>query len=194
MEKELIKKIIAGNQKAIKEFYRKYQPRLLNFILQKVKRCEDAEDILQDTMISVIDSLPLFRGDSSLYTFLCSIAGHEISDFYRKKKIKNFLFSHFPKIEHIVENLASQVLSPERVFEEKELKGEIIKTFMTLSEGYSKILRLKYIDGLSYGEISTKLKKSVKAVESKLARARQAFVQAWESRNYAKKGISSYFS
>lgn len=180
-EEKLIKKIIAGDQEAIKRLYQKYQSRLLNFILQKVERHEDAEEILQDIMISAIDYLPLFRGDSSLYTFLCSIAKHEIADFYRKKKIKTFLFSHFPKLKDIV----SQALSPERTLEKEELKGEVIRTLRSLSEGYSRILRLKYIDGLSYGEIAKKLKKSVKAVESKLARARQAFAQVYLSSSYS---------
>ena len=194
MNKELIKKVIAQDQKAVKKLYQKYQPRLLNFILKKVKMHEDAEEILQETMISTIDSLPLFRGNCSLYTFLCSIAKHEIADFYRRKKIKTLLFSRFPQLEDIVKNIASQVLSPERAFEEKELKREVIKTLRSLSEGHSRILRLKYIDGLSYRDIANKLKKSVKAVESKLARAREAFAQIWKSRNYTEKGISPYSS
>ncbi len=190
MEAELIEKIITGDQKAIKKFYKKYQARLLNFILTKIKKKEDAEEILQDIMMSTIDSLPLFRGNSSLYTFLCSIAKHEIADFYRKKKIKTFLFSHFPKLEDIV----SQALSPERVLEEKEFKKEVIRTLRAIGEGYSQILRLKYIDGLSYGEIAKKLKKSAKAVESKLARARSAFIQVWQRRSYAPESTSSYSS
>jgi RNA polymerase sigma-70 factor (ECF subfamily) len=175
MEERLIKKVIAGDQKATKRLYQKYQSRLLNFILQKVKRPEDAEEILQETMISVLDSLPLFRGDSSLYTFICSIARHEIADFYRRKKIKTFVFSRLPQLEDLV----SQALSPERVLEEREFKKEILRTLKSLTEGYAKILRLKYIDGLSYKEIAKKLKKSVKAVESKLARARDAFAEAY---------------
>jgi len=175
------------DEEEFKKIYQKYQGQLLNFILMKVKRREDAEEILQETMMSAIDSLPLFRGNSSLYTFLCSIAKHEIADFYRRRKIKSLLFSHFPGLE----NLASQALSPERELEEKELKREVIKVLRALGEGYSQILRLKYIDGLSYQEIAKKLKRSAKAVESKLARAREAFAQAWRSRNYGREGLSS---
>lgn len=177
MKEELIKKVIAGDQAAIKKLYQKYQPRLLNFILLKVRRREDAEEILQEIMISTLDSLPLFKGKCSLYTFICSIAKHEIADFYRKKKIKTFVFSRLPQLESLV----SQAFSPERVLEEREFKKEILKTLKSLTEGYSKILRLKYIDDLSYKEIAKKLKKSAKAVESKLARARNAFTKAYLS-------------
>lgn len=164
-------------EEEFQQIYQKYQERLLNFILQKVERREDAEEILQETMISAFDSLPLFQGKSSLYTFLGAIAKHEIADFYRRKKIKTFLFSRVPGLENIV----SQALSPEMALEEKEIKDKVGRVLLSLSEGYSQILRLKYVDGLSYREISRKLKKTVKAVESKLARARQAFSQAYLS-------------
>ena len=145
-------------EKEFQKIYQKYQERLLNFILQKVECCEDAEEILQETMLSALDSLPLFRGQSSLYTFLCSIAKHETADFYRRKKIKTFLFSRVPGLENIV----SRALSPEMALEEKEIKDKVIRTLQSLSEGYSRILRLKYIDGLSYREIGRKLKKTAK--------------------------------
>jgi len=168
-------------EKDFKRIYQKYQERLLNFIFIKIEKREDAEEILQNTMISAFESLPLFKGGSSFYTFLCSIAKHEIADFYRRRKIKTFLFSHFP----VLENIVSQALSPERALEQKEIKGKVVNTLKRLSEGYSRILRLKYIDGLSYKQIAKKLKKSVKAVESKLSRARKAFAQIYLSPSYS---------
>jgi len=174
------------DDKDFKNFYQKYKGRLLNFILQRVGKPEDAEEILQDTFLSALDSLPLFRKESSFYTWLCSIAKHEIADFYRKQKIKTIVFSHFPQLGKIV----SQALSPEAALEGKELEEEIVRCFHSLSEGYSRILRLKYIEGHSYKEIAKKLKESVKTIESRLFRARKAFTKAWEGRAYASKSFS----
>ena len=171
MEEELIKEILNDNKKAINKFYKTYQDRLLNFILRKVSNRKDAEEILQDTFLSALDSLPLFKGDSSLYTWLCSIARHETIDFLRRKKIKTIVFSRLPFLKKIV----SQALGPELTLQEKELKLKIWQTLKSLSEGYREILRLKYIDGLSMVEIANQLKVTVKAVESKLFRARMAF-------------------
>jgi len=172
-------------EEVLKKLYRKYKVRLLNFISQKVERREDAEEILQDTFISALDSLPLFRCQSSFYTWLCAIARHEIADFYRKKRLKTIVFSRFPQLQKIV----SRALSPEAALEAKELEGEVILCLKSLSEGYARILRLKYIDGLSYQEIGRKLKVSAKAVESKVFRARKAFAQSWQSRAYAAENL-----
>jgi len=170
-ERELVKKILKGNKKAIREFYEAYEKRLLNFILRKVDNKKDAEEILQDTFISALDSLPLFKGQSSLLTWLCAISRHEIADFYRRKKLKTIIFSRLPFLKKIVD----RALGPELALQEKEAKEKIYKTFKNLSEGYSQILRLKYIEGLTMAQIAFKLGKTVKAVESKLSRARLSF-------------------
>jgi len=170
-DKTLVKRILQGKKQAINFFYRNYKPKLFGYIAQKVADPKDIEEILHDTFISALDSLPLFRFNSSFLTWLKAIASHEITDFYRKKKIKTIVFSRFPFLEKLV----AKALSPELALQEKEAKEKIFKTFKNLTEGYRQILRLKYIEGLSMAQISQKLGKSVKAVESQLFRARQAF-------------------
>ena len=67
-----------------------------------------------------------------------------------------------------------------RYMQEKETKKKIWQTLKKLSEGYSQILRLKYIEDLSMKQIAVKIGISVKAVESRLSRARLAFQKAYE--------------
>jgi RNA polymerase sigma-70 factor (ECF subfamily) len=149
--------------------------RLRRYLARKLQNSEDAEEIFQETLISVIQSLPSFQRNSSFFTWICSIANHEIADFYRKKKIKTFLFSNFPFLENII----SEALGPEEKLLEKELKKDVKNALGRLSEGYSLILRLKYYHGLSMQEIAQKLNLTVKAVESRLSRAREAFRGEW---------------
>jgi len=178
-EQQLINKILAGDKSAVNEFYQKYSKKLLNFILLKVDNPCDAEEVLQDTFISALDSLPLFSGKSLLFTWLCAIAKHEVADFYRKKKIKIILFSHLP----ILEKLAGRALGPEQKLMETEVKKRIKIVFKELSEGYQQILRLKYVEGYSMAQIAKELGMTFKAVESKLFRARIAFQKEYVKEN-----------
>jgi len=175
-EKKLVKKILKGKKKAINEFYQQYSRSLFSFIKKRVKTTEDAEDILQETLVSALNSLPNFRFRSSLFSWLCAIARHEIADFYRKQKIKTVLFSKMP----FLEGIANQALNPEERYLRHELEKEMSSAFQQLSEGFSKILRLKYIDGSSMRTIAKKLKITVKAVESRLTRARKNFRKIWQ--------------
>ena len=170
-EQKLINKILAGNKNAAGELYEKYSKKLLNFILLKIDISCDAEEILQDTFISALDSLPLFSAKSSFFTWLCGIAKHEIADFYRKKKIKTIFFSRLP----ILEELAGRALGPEEKLMEMEVKKRIKIVFKNLSEGYQQVLRLKYVEEYSVARIAKKLGMTFKSVESKLFRARIAF-------------------
>ena len=96
LDQELVRGVLKGDKVWITKFERKYRQRLLNFILQKIDNYQDAEEVAQDVLVSAIYCLPSFLGKSCLWTWLCSIAKHEIADFYRRKKIKEVLFSHFP--------------------------------------------------------------------------------------------------
>jgi len=178
LDKEMIKGVLEGDKVWIRKFEQKFRHKLLNFVLQKIGKYEDAEEIVQDTLVSAIYCLPSFLGKSSLWTWICGIAKHEIADFYRKRKIKEVLFSHFPGLER----LASKALSPELALEEKEIKEKIVGCFLSLTEGYRDVLRLKYIEGHSVRQIGQQLKKTSKAIEMRLRRARVAFVQNWNEK------------
>jgi RNA polymerase sigma-70 factor (ECF subfamily) len=149
--------------------------RLKRYIFQRVSNYDEAEEIFQETLLSASESWPTFSGRSSFFTWLCGIANHEIADFYRKKKIKTFLFSRFPFLEELV----SEALGPEEELLKGELRKEVKEVLGKLTEGYSLLLRLKYYQGLSMEEIAGKLGVSAKAVESRLSRARAAFRAEW---------------
>jgi RNA polymerase sigma-70 factor (ECF subfamily) len=160
-KRELVKKLTS----------RDYRKRLVRLVEQKVGKSEDVEEIVQESLIAAWDSLPTYKGKADLFTWLGAIARHEIADFYRRRKLKQIVFSKLP----FLKNLVSEALGPELAYQELETKRKILRTLKGLSEGYSQVLRLKYIEGLSMKEIAQELGITVKAVESRLSRARLAF-------------------
>lgn len=191
-DKKLVQKILKGDRVVLKTFFDRFQKPLFSFILKRIGNTEDAKDILQETMASALKSLPGFEFRCSLFSWLCTIARHETVDFYRKKKVKAILFSKMP----ILEEIADQALSPEGEHLKEELKEEIKNILKQLSEGYSKILRLKYVEELSVKAIAGILKITAKAVESRLTRARNKFKILWRKKvsdNLAKEYLRSPF-
>lgn len=173
-EKTLIKKILDGDKNAVREFYEKHKERLFEFLLRKVSEKKDAEEILQDTFLSAIDSLALFSGKSSLLTFLCGIAKHEIADYYKKKRIKAIVFSRFENWQFLID----KSLRPDEQLVKKELSLRIKSVLRKILPRYKGLIRLKYIEGFSVKEIAKKMRMTEKSVESALFRARKAFVLA----------------
>lgn len=69
----------------IKEWVIQYTDDLYRWAFSKTSSKEVAEDLVQDTYLSALESLEKFRGDSSPKTWLFTILNHKIIDYYRKK-------------------------------------------------------------------------------------------------------------
>lgn len=175
-EKKLIEGLLRGSESALQVFYREYGSKLRKYIYLKIGAPEDAEEVLQDTLLSALDSLVLFSGRSSLLTWLYSITRHEIADYYRKKNIKTIVFSRIPFVERFVSKAIEPDAKLMRSEYEKQVKGALLK----LLPHHREALELKYMDGLSVKEIARRMGISFKACESMLTRARQAFAIAYE--------------
>jgi RNA polymerase sigma-70 factor (ECF subfamily) len=159
----------------MEELVFKYQKSLMAFVRRKIGDEDVVEELTQDILMAAYQALPAFNKKSSEFSFICGIAKHKITDYYRKKKLKTVLFSVNP----VIEEMAEDALTPERDVLKNELKKEIKKTMTELKEDYEKILRLKYIDNWKSSQIAQLMKISVKAVESRLIRARKKFQSLW---------------
>lgn len=176
-EQKLIEKILDRDRTALLVFYRTYTPKLVRFISTKVNDHQDVEEILQDTLLAFLEAIRDFQGKSTLSRFLYSICHHKIVDFYRRKKIKHVVFSRMPELEVLV----SPLLNPEEELDVTLLKEKIHHVLGKLLPQYRRILTLKYVENLSVEDISKSLSITFKSAESKIFRARKAFVEAFIS-------------
>lgn len=176
-DKELLAKIIKKDERALVRLYKKYQPSVFRYVRSQISNYQTAEELTQDIFISFIEALRDFRFQSSLKTFLFSIARHKVVDQIRKKKIKDVFFSKLPMF--IVESLKIVFIDEET--DKKELQAKITKVLDGLPNDYRLILRLKYVEGIKMKEISSKLKMNFKATESLLFRARKNFIKVFNN-------------
>lgn len=166
----------------MRDFYQKYYGSVRGFVGKRINDEGTVDELTDDILLAAYESLPNFNQKCSEFSFICSIAKHKIIDFYRKKKLKTILFSTNP----IFEEIADKAIGPERDVLKNELIEEIESTLREVKEGYGKLLRLKYVEGWKTGAIAKFTKLSVKAVESRLFRAKKQFQLLW---NYDQKKI-----
>ena len=174
--KSLVERIVSGDTKSVTEFYKLYSPRILHYLVVRLPREEDAEDILNDVFLDAIDSLSILKKDNNLQAWLYKIAHHKTVDYYRKRKIKSLLLSQIPYLE-IVD---SEVHQPEFILEKDKVRDKIESAFKSLPDLYRKVLRLHYEEKFSVKEIAVMIEMSFKATESLIFRARKSFQLAYE--------------
>lgn len=162
-------KIRVGDEQEIERWYRVLQKPLHRFILTKVSIPSDAQEITQDTFLSCLESIPLFKGQSPLFTWMCGIAKHEIADYFRKKYAKRVI-TMIPFAEALV---------PTQRFDMHEVAHAVRSSLRKLSYKQRELLLLKYLDKTSVKGIATRLGMTAKSVEAALYRARKAFQEAY---------------
>lgn len=175
MSFSFIKRILAGDSKAVVEFYKSYSPKLLSYFLKRLPSHEDTQELTNDVFLEAIDSLSLLRKKESVLAWLYKIAHNKMVDFYRKRKIKSILLSQMP----FLQIAAAEINQPEFQFEKNKIRDRIELALQSLSLSYQKILKLHYEDQVPVKELAVKLKLSFKAAESLLFRARQSFKLAY---------------
>lgn len=170
-DRELVKRMLAGEEHAFAVFFDGYFSRLYRFALPRLGQDADAaEDVVQAALCKAISALKSWRGEAALFTWLCTFCRHEISGHYR-------LSDRRPQSLGPIEN-APEIPAADETHQ-NEVKRLVHSTLDGLPDGYGDVLEWKYILGLSVEEIATRLGVSLKAAESLLTRARQAFRDAF---------------
>lgn len=168
-----VQNLRTGDPNVVYQWYKAYAPKLLRFILTKVSIKHDAEELCHDTFLACLESLPLFKEDASLWTWMCSIARHEVADYFRKRYAKKVL-QMIPFVD---------TLLPDQLHNMHDVSFVVHRTLQRLSAQDRELLLQKYVDGASVQSIAKHMKKSLKSVEAALFRARRAFALTYEHEN-----------
>lgn len=81
----LIERIRSGDALAWSELVQKFEGRLLAYVRGRVTNREASEDIVQETFVGFLNSLPNFDGNRSLESYLFSICGYKLTDHLRRE-------------------------------------------------------------------------------------------------------------
>jgi RNA polymerase sigma-70 factor (ECF subfamily) len=81
----LIRRIRSGDGTAWNELIARFEGRLLAYVESRLRRRAAAEDVVQETFIGFLTSLPNYDRRRPLEGYLFSIAAHKLTDFLRRE-------------------------------------------------------------------------------------------------------------
>ena len=169
-EKEMIKAILEGDQKAFKLLVDTYQLMVVNTCHAFVHDRNEAEDIAQDVFIQVFESLGKFRFESKLSTWLDRIAVNRSINHCkspRGRAIKVDIESW--KQQEVAQSVE---MPQQQILEEQEQIELLHKAIDKLPENQRTALILNKYEELSYKEIADVMGVSLSSVESLIFRAK----------------------
>lgn len=186
-EQDLVRRMRSGDQRAFDWFFDEYAARLSAFAARRARLHSAAlEDVVQVTLIKAMNGLGSYRGDSSLFTWLCGICRNHLADIRRTAARQPGTQSLEALDASQLSGTRSELASCRDPLDETALDSErsaVRHTVNQLPASYARILELRYGDDLSVLQIARTLQLSESATESRLVRARQAFRAGWASQS-----------
>src|SRR5579862_8172160 len=166
----LLRRIGQGDEDAMAAFYREHGRVVLGQVLLVTGERVVAEEILQDTMLAVWRGAGSFRGESSVRSWVISIARRQTRDRLRSRRLR------------VVDDafLADQPGSdpgPEVMALDRAELAEVMGAIRKLASAHREVLGLAFGAGLSLAEVAGVLEIPVGTVKSRLSTARAALNQ-----------------
>jgi RNA polymerase sigma-70 factor, ECF subfamily len=138
----------------------KYSSRLYWHIRRLVILHEDADDALQNTFINAWRSIGDFRNESSLYTWLYTIATNEALSLINKRK-KNTAMSFDDLGSHFANSIEGSAW-----FDGDAAQVKLQNAILQLPEKQRIVFNMKYYDDITYEDMSKVLNTSVGALKA----------------------------
>ena len=179
-EEKLIRAGQRGDHQAVETLFRRYQRPLFQTALRVLGNTEDAEDALQDGLLSAYRNLKRFEGRSQFSTWLTRIVINAALMRRRSAKARPAISLDEPPREDelpATERFADDGLTPEQVFENTEIREMLSENLDQLSPLLRTAFVLREVQGYSTGEAAKKLGVTENTLKARLWRARHQLAE-----------------
>ena len=175
-EKEIIERVLAGENDAFGKLVEAYQDRVYNLALRMCGNREDAFDLAQEAFFRAWRGMSGFQFESAFSTWLFRLTTNVCLDFLRAKKRKPTvsLTTVDDSDEETQLELPDLTQNPEALLLAAEDRALVARALNELPVEYRQILTMRAINDMSYAEIGAVLKLREGTVKSRLSRARFA--------------------
>lgn len=172
-DEELIELTLAGKTRAFDELIRRHSRKLNGMLIQMLNSEADAYDVAQESFLKAFHSLRYFKGNSSFYTWLYTIALNQARNFLRKRKRERAYSiddtENGDPLEKDAELADKGIESdPVRKANVSDLRKKLARAIAQLSPAHQEVVNLCDIQGLSYPEIAKIINISEGTLRSRL--------------------------
>jgi RNA polymerase sigma-70 factor, ECF subfamily len=152
----------AKDRIAFAKLFDHFAPKIKSFMMRKGASAEQAEDLVQETMISVWSKAHLFAADrGSAATWIFTIARNLRID--RLRREKSSLFTDLDDFD-----APSEDASAEETLNRFQEDGYVAKALAQIPEDQRKLLILSYVDDVPQSEIAARLQIPLGTVKSRM--------------------------
>ena len=177
VDEMFFKNLKKGDSKTLQSFYDIYASSIYTTILRYVNHIPDAEDLLQETLLKIIDSLDKFSytNESAFYSWMKKIAVNLTLNYLRDQ-------SKFQFVDEYPLELIPDLNDDEQLNNLELNPNELLRMISELPAGYKAVLNLYVFEQYSHKEIATTLGISESTSKTQLMKARKLLKTKFENK------------
>lgn len=162
----LVRRSVEGDERAFVALIRRYEQPLTTLIRHQIDGADHAEDVWQETLLVVWNSLGQLRDPSNVRSWLMQIARNRCRAFYRSKQRRDL-----PTEAYTLNRMVTR--HGEQAARRREAMHEVTDIIETAPRSERGILKLFYIEGFTIAEIAARHRLPSGTVKRRLHTARQ---------------------
>lgn len=169
-DEKLVELTLEGQQEAYAILVKRYEKQIFSLAYRLGGDYTESRDLAQEVFLRVYQELRSFDTKRKFFPWFYRVAHNTcINGLKRLPKAALAL----DEIQDFAETPEQAEFSPELSFEQQETVSALKKAIIQLPEQFRIPILLKYIEGLSYKEISQQMDLPVSTIETRLYRGRQ---------------------
>jgi RNA polymerase sigma-70 factor (ECF subfamily) len=177
-EQDLVRRSRSGDVDAFGHLYTRYEAVVYRHALRLLEDADEADDVRQETFVRAYQSLPRFRGDAALKTYLLAICGNLCRDRHRqraRRPERRYGLAVPESLEGLSGLVADDAQNPFCHLERAAATQRVREVLRRLPPTVREILLLRHVEDLSLDDIALILNCSRISAPVRLFRARQQF-------------------
>ncbi len=181
-DSELVKKSLKGDLESFELLIERYQQAIYNVAYYKSRNCFDAEDLTQDIFLAAFKALPTLKDINKFSNWLFGIAYNRCHKWFQRERTKIVKFKEISRQlsqQQRMERLKSGQPGTRFAGEEPEIAEFLHK----LPGDVKNVLKLKYLEGMSYDEISDKLDIKPHRIDYLIRKGKKLIRERWSQRD-----------
>ncbi len=177
---DLLRRARQGDYEAFTALVDRYEQRMYGLAWRILEQRQDAEDVVQQTFLSMLEHMKAFREESSVATWLLRIAtNHALKTLRKRKGLTTVALEasgagpddSYAGLPH-PEFIAQWRENPEELAQRAEVRRQIDAALSELDDKYRLVFVLRDIEGFSIRETAEALELTEATVKVRLLRAR----------------------
>jgi RNA polymerase sigma-70 factor (ECF subfamily) len=162
-----------GNTRCVEALLERYEDKIRACAWRMVGDPNEIDDLTQETVLRLLRSLPSFRGEASVSTWIYRVAHNTCVDAHRRRSVRPE-----PAAQEAGEGAEAAApgglaeLDPAALLEDAVAECFVEHALAELPEDYTAVATLRLLDGLPNEEIAERVGSTVDGVKSKVKRAR----------------------